>query len=315
MGIYDREYYRDETRGSGWFSGVAPACKTLILINVGVFLAQWVFPAFDWGGLLGASSTDIFRHGKVWELLTASFFHEQPFHILINMLVLWWFGREIESIYGTPEFIRMYLTASVLSTLLWAFVDYFGPEPGRGVMLGASGATTALFVLYATYYPRREVLVFFVLPMPIWLVCVIFIGWDFLSLTQQHRGVPTAAIAFAAHLGGAAYGFCYRYFDLRWSRLFQGRRFRPQMRIVRPEPPDRDVVTPLSPSSPSRSAAGVPISRPSPSVWSPPEQLDERLDEVLAKIAREGKSGLTEEENLILQEASRRARDRRSPRV
>ena len=40
MGIYDREYYRGETRGSGWFSGLAPACKTIILINVVVFVLQ-----------------------------------------------------------------------------------------------------------------------------------------------------------------------------------------------------------------------------------------------------------------------------------
>ena len=47
----------------------------------------------------------------------------------------------------------------------------------------------------------------------------------------------------------------------------------------------------------------------------PEEQLDARLDEVLAKIAREGRGGLTEEENRILHEASRRARDRRSDRL
>ena len=47
----------------------------------------------------------------------------------------------------------------------------------------------------------------------------------------------------------------------------------------------------------------------------PEEQLDARLDEVLAKIAREGRGGLTEEENRILQEASRRARNRRSDRI
>jgi hypothetical protein len=47
----------------------------------------------------------------------------------------------------------------------------------------------------------------------------------------------------------------------------------------------------------------------------PPEQLEARLDEVLAKIAREGKAGLTDEENRILLEASRRARDKRSDRL
>jgi len=38
MGIHDREYYRDATRGSGWLTGVAPTCKALILANAAVFL-------------------------------------------------------------------------------------------------------------------------------------------------------------------------------------------------------------------------------------------------------------------------------------
>ena len=50
MGIYDREYYRDATRGSGFLSGAAPACRMLILINVGMFLAQWVFRDATVGG-------------------------------------------------------------------------------------------------------------------------------------------------------------------------------------------------------------------------------------------------------------------------
>ena len=40
MGIYDREYYRGETGGSGWFSGVSPVCKSIIGINVAVFLLE-----------------------------------------------------------------------------------------------------------------------------------------------------------------------------------------------------------------------------------------------------------------------------------
>ena len=45
MGIYDREYYRDETGGSGWLSGTAPVCRTLILINIAVYIAQVLVPA------------------------------------------------------------------------------------------------------------------------------------------------------------------------------------------------------------------------------------------------------------------------------
>jgi membrane associated rhomboid family serine protease len=314
MGIYDREYYRDENGGGAWFSGVAPATKTLILINVAVFLARWIFQDIPFGHYLTASSDDIFRRGWVWELLTAAFYHEDAIHILFNMLVLWWVGRELESIYGSREFLLMYLTAAVLGTLFWAVLDQFEGGPVAGRMLGASGAVSAAFVVYAMYYPTREILLFFIVPVPIWLAAVLFLGIDLLMLMQQLRGGGSAAgVAFAAHLGGAAYGLLYKAYDLRWSRLIRPRPFRPRLRVVRPEA--RDPLTPL-PTTPTRSAAGGSAGpRPSAAAVSPPEQLDERLDEVLAKIAREGRAGLTEEENSILQEASRRARSRRSDRV
>jgi membrane associated rhomboid family serine protease len=313
MGIYDREYYRDESRGFAFFSGVAPVCKAIIAVNVAVFLANWIAPEADLGGILTANATEIFRQGRVWELLTAAFFHNQPIHILFNMLVLWFFGRELESIYGSREFGLFYLTAAVLGTLVWAILNQFGPAAGLARMYGASGAVAAVFLIYAMYYPTREILLFFILPVPMWLAAALFFGLDFLFLTQQLRGdAPSAGVAFGAHLAGGAYGFLYKYYDLRWSRLIRPPRFRPRLRVVRPEP--RDPVTPR-PTPPGRTAAGSTAGRPAAGPVAPPEQLDERLDEVLAKIAREGRAGLTEEENLILQEASRRARNRRSDRV
>jgi membrane associated rhomboid family serine protease len=311
MGIYDREYYRDTSRGSGFFSGVAPACKTIILINVAVFLAQWT-SRDSIEPMLAATSVQIFKEFHIWQLLTAPFLHVDPFHILWNMLFLWMVGREIESIYGHREFTAMYLTAAVLSTLIWATLDYFGPSHGRGVMIGASGAIMAVAVLFTLYYPRREVLLFLVLPVEMWLLLVLFLGTDFLYLLSTLGGRNGAPIAFASHLGGAAYGALYKKFDLRWSRLWSARPRRPRFRVVTPPEP-RDKVSPLS-TGPARSAtAGA--SRPAPAPFFPEEQLDARLDEVLAKIAREGRAGLTDEENRILQEASRRARDRRSDRL
>ena len=122
MGIYDREYYRGETRGSGWLTGAAPACKTIILINVvAFFLVQHLpRPRRLVRGLPRASSRRIFDHGRVWELLTATFLHAGPFHLLWNMLFLWMVGREMESIYGSRDFVALYLSAAVISTLGWA---------------------------------------------------------------------------------------------------------------------------------------------------------------------------------------------------
>lgn len=313
MGIYDREYYRDESRGFALFGGTAPACKAIIAVNVAVFLAQWIFPQSGLYDLLTANAHDIFRRGHVWQLVTSAFYHQAPLHILFNMWILWWAGREIESIYGSREFALFYLTAAVLGTLIWAALNLTGPGAGVTRMYGASGAVAAVFVICAAYYPTREILIFFVLPVPMWLAAVLLYGLDFLFLAQQLQNhAPSAGVAFAAHLAGAGYGLAYWWYDLRWSRLVRPARFRPRLRVVRPEP--RDPVTPR-PTAPGRTTAGAAGPHPTSASAEPPEQLDERLDEVLAKIAREGKAGLTEEENLILQEASRRARSRRSDRV
>ncbi len=301
MGIYDREYYRDDT-GGGWFSGVAPVVKTLILINVGVFIAQ-VLTGPGLRDLLAIRSPQLIEGFEVWRLITAPFLHSTSdiLHIVFNMLFLWWVGREIESMYGSREFLVMYLSAAVFSTFCWALFDYYWVHGGRP-MLGASGAVTAVVVLYTLYYPRREVLLFFIIPMQMWLLLVIFLGFDLLSLLQG--GGANSGTAYVAHLAGAAYGFCFKQFDLRWSRLTQKRKFRPKLRLVLP---DRDHS---SSRGGGRSSSGP--ARHAPNVSYPDEQFDARLDEILAKIARDGRDGLTEEEKGILQEASRRARDRRS---
>jgi membrane associated rhomboid family serine protease len=316
MGFYDREYYREETRGSGWLTGVAPACKTIILINVVVFVLQQVSDPGSQSELvrkyLEASSDGIFHHGRIWQLLTATFLHAHFGHILWNMLFLWMVGREMESFYGTRDFLAMYLGAAIISTLGWAFVDEFRPDP-QGVsntMLGASGAVVAVVVLYALYYPHREVLLFFIVPVEMWILVLIYLGGQIWQFLQPNAHVTEA---IASHLTGAIYGYLFKHFDLRWSRLSWTRMRRPRLRIVAPDPREKPA-----PRSSGSSWSSNPATSPKPAsaaVVVPEEQLDARLDEVLAKIAREGRDGLTEEEKSVLQEASRRARNRRSDRL
>jgi len=310
MGIYDREYYRGETRGSGWFSGLAPACKTIILINVLVFVLQSMSTSGRLEHWLAASGEGIFEQGRVWQLLTATFLHSTttPFHLLFNMLFLWMVGREMESMYGGRDFLAMYLGAAIFSTFCWALVDLAQHGHRGATMVGASGAVLAVVVLYTMYYPRREVLLFFVLPVEMWLLLVVYLfiqAWQFLQ-----GGDATEAVA--AHLSGAAFGYLYKTFDLRLSRLSWKRARRPRLRVVSPEPREKSVSRPAGPTWSPESAT---VNKPSTTAVLPEEQLDERLDEVLAKIAREGRSGLTEDENRILQEASQRARNRRSDRI
>src|SRR5439155_15407755 len=133
-------------------------------------VVHFLKPYLDRGGLLPyleASSDGIFRHGYVWQLVTATFIHADIYHILWNMIFLWMVGREMESFYGTRDFVALYVSAAVISTLGWAAVDAYLHH--NALMIGASGAIMAVVVIYALYYPHREILLFFVLPVEMWL--------------------------------------------------------------------------------------------------------------------------------------------------
>jgi membrane associated rhomboid family serine protease len=311
MGIYDREYYRDKTRGSGWLSGATPACKAIIAINVGAFVLQKMAgPEFE--DLLQANSNLILHKFQIWRLLTATFLHADPWHILFNMLFFWMVGREMESFYGTYDFTALYIASAIISTLCWAVADNFTPHAGLIPMIGASGAVMAVIVLYTLYYPRREILFMFIIPVEMWLILVIYLGSDLLRfLSPSQFGDRTA---YSAHLGGAAFGYLFKVGDLRLSRLEKMFRRRPRLRIVPAEP--REPSTTARPSmGPTWSSGTAASSRPSPTAVIPEELFDEKVDEILVKIAREGRGSLSEDDNRLLEEASRRAKNRRSERI
>lgn len=304
MGIYDRDYYhRGEGGGPAWFGGVAPWCKTIILINAVVFLAERAFhvsPDFmlDW---LAASPEGIFEHGRVWQLLTATFLHDGIWHILGNMWFLWIVGREMESLYGSRDFLAFYISAAIVSTLCWAVARTLGP--GGGYMVGASGAVTAVLALYTLYYPKREIYLLFI-PMPMWVVLALFLAWPIM-------GGGGGRIAYESHLAGAAFAYLFKRYDLRWSRVAPGRLARPRLKIVFPSSHDQSRTR--AAGGYGRTSGEVGGKGPRVSVVAE-EQLDAQLDEILAKIAREGRESLTEDEKRVLEEASQRARDRRGDR-
>jgi membrane associated rhomboid family serine protease len=306
MGIYDREYYRGEPRGGGWFSGAAPVCKTIIVINAAVFLFEQITrPDSELiYNYFAASPEETLRHFRLWQLLTATFLHANIWHILGNMWFFWMVGREMESMYGSRDFLAFYLAAAIFSTFVWVVSAALAPE--RQVMIGASGAVMGVVMLFTLYFPKREIY-FIVIPMPMWLLLVIYLVYPLLFASNGGQ------IAIASHLAGAGFAFLFKQFDLRWSKLFSGRVFRPRLRIFTPVP--REPSRTRSPN-PARTSASVGGSSKSAGVSViSEEQLDARLDEVLAKIAREGRGGLSEDELRVLQEASRRARIRRSDRL
>jgi membrane associated rhomboid family serine protease len=308
VGIYDRDYYR---QGRSGFRLRAPrsAVGAIILINVAVFaleIGEWVVRAepgeppkvFSYRSevirLLSAHVNVGNRHDDTlrqpwmwWQLLTCGFVHDTALmaHILFNMLILFFLGRDVEDYYGTREFIRLYLVTLVFSSLVWAVTNRLFDPHQASTLLGASGAISGVVVLYALNFPRRTLLLMFVIPVPAWLLGALAIAYDIIG--AMGRGDDN--VAYTAHLGGAALALAY--FNLRWNfgQLYHSAatwlkgRSRPALKVFKPE---NDPDAPVS---------------------------DEEVDRILAKINREGKNSLTRKERRILDNASLEYRRRRRP--
>lgn len=302
MGLYDRDYYRNDPPGGRLWGGVAPVCKYLIAINVAVFLLQ-VFTqeprslrSTGVTAWLELSPEQVVDDWQLWRVVTYAFCHntKDPMHILFNMLGLWWFGSQVEPIYGQREFLRFYLTAAFLSGV--GFLLFQLATGYSGVAVGASGAVMAVLMLCAMYYPAMKVLVMFVLPIQLrWLV-VLFVIYDMWPVVEALRGVaPADNVAHSAHLAGLLYGFLYKRFDLRYGRLAAGWSWPKLKRVVR--------------SATTRKPDSVRLYQPEEE-HAPTPELNRRVDEILAKISTQGESSLTETERDILKEASRRYKKR-----
>ena len=222
MGIYDRDYYRREGPSLlGSFAANGQVTKALIGVNVLVFLVQMFSRGVDpSNGDYTEPITNLFSlnvtrvlHGEVWRLLTFAFLHDtnSVWHILMNMLILFMFGRQVESVLGGREYLRFYLVAAFLSGVAFVAATLLGLHKGECV--GASGAVIAVLVLAACYNPRQVIYLFFVLPVPIWLLVVFYVAADAFNLL----GRSGTAVATSAHLGGAAFGYLYHRLGLRMS--------------------------------------------------------------------------------------------------
>lgn len=331
MGIYDRDYVRREGPSFlGSFVERGRACKWLVGINVAVFIVQILTNPNDgplesslgWFTDALALTVDGVMHGQVWRLLTYSFLHDPSgiMHILFNMLFLWWFGSDVEDLYGPREFLTFYLTASFASGVAF-FLSSLAWMPTAAPCMGASGGVLAVLTLCAFHYPRRTILLFFILPVPIWLFLIIFLAGD--AYVFLNRGQSGTAVA--AHLGGAFFGGAYYQLHVRlldWvPRLGPWRRqlFGPRLRVHLDEEARSKWKSPkrrppsVSPLSVHHPEEGTQSSVAAAAVSGlDDEHLEAKMDAILEKISRVGKENLTDSELELLVRASEAIRRRRT---
>jgi membrane associated rhomboid family serine protease len=296
MGIQDRDYYRDESGGffQGW--GRQGAWLWIILLTSGVFVLQCFggHPLDSRLVEMGAYRPTKVLQGEVWRLVTPLLLHANFFHLLFNMLVLWWAGSRIEEVYGTREFVAFYVLAGLFAHTIYLVVFLLGLADARTLTLGASGAVVAVLIVFAFCFPRQQVLLFFVIPMPVWLLGIILlVVWDALGAI----GIGNNRTAYVVHLGGALVGLLYYQSGIRFTQLslwsrWSARRVRPQLRVVQSDPDD----TPQP--------VGAAVENPPRVKESSDDNLEAKVDQVLEKVSKFGQESLTPEEREILFKAS-----------
>ncbi|MBD3672345.1 MAG: rhomboid family intramembrane serine protease [Planctomycetaceae bacterium] len=305
MGLEDREYLRDEARrygagGGGFGSGMRPsmsdnwAIRTIIIMNVVVWVLQLATANPNdprAGGItewLSLSLNDLASF-QIWRLLTYGFCHATGdlMHIAFNMLFLWMFGRMVEGIYGSREFMAFYLMGILISGFANLLFSGVMGQPYVS-MIGASGGVNAVVILTAMHFPRLTVYFMLFLPMPLWVLAIFYVGMDALGLIGGGDG-----IAHAAHLGGAAFGFLYFRRGWRLSPLLSSfENWQNPIASMQRKRRDRKRQKELQVFEPQD------------------DELRAEVDRILAKINERGEASLTDDERKTLERASRIFRGR-----
>jgi len=237
MSWQDRDWAR---RGNVPFaSSLTPVVKGLIIANVCVYALQ----VLSGGGrgvameqLFGLTPRLFLGRFCIWQIVTYMFLHSTRglFHILFNMLFLYWFGPPVEAIFGSRRFLRFYFAGGIAAGLAYCLFSSKINVP----VIGASGAIMAVLVVFATYFPEQQILFFFIIPMKIRHFVLLIVAIDlFYSVQYVSNGV-----ANVAHLGGAAFGFLYLRYSSLWGGLGDRLRQHWRRRVEKAEASDRERV-------------------------------------------------------------------------
>ncbi len=283
----------------------------IIIINVVVFLVFGVFGVFftlaGEGSTWAAISSYLMLPadmGKLltrpWTIITYFFFHQGFFHILWNMLYMYWFGRIISEYLGQNKLLGLYIWGGIggglLYLLAYNFIPYFEGAVASSVLLGASGGVVAIVVGAATFQPNFAINLILIGPVKLKYIAAFTVFLSFLQSTGNNAGGEIA------HLGGALVGY------LSITQLHKGRDWsKPVVSFIiwvksffKPQPKIK-VSYRNTAKSTSKQTSSKTKSRSTSKASTPQEEIDAILD----KISEKGYDALSKEEKQKLFNASK----------
>jgi membrane associated rhomboid family serine protease len=172
--------YRRETSNHIW---------AIVIINLRVLIAVFIKP--DLVYVLGLTPALVLK--QPWTIVSTMFTHKQLYHILANMVTLYFFGSFITRLLGIKNFLIIYFCGGLVASFFYIFLN-FNPNI---TAIGASGAVFALGGALTILTPKLKVIVFPIpVPIPLWIA--IIGGFIILSIIPR--------VAWKAHLGGLVFG-------------------------------------------------------------------------------------------------------------
>jgi membrane associated rhomboid family serine protease len=215
---------------------------------------------------------------RFWTPFTYMFLHAGIFHILFNMLWLYWLGKIFEEYLGGKKLVTVYilggLAGAILYILSYNFFPLFETVKLTSYAVGASAGVIAIVVATATLLPDYSIGLLFLGPVKLKWIAVFYVLISFLGVAGSNAG------GNIAHIGGALLGFIYikqlrsdSKLGLLWRKIFPGRK---TLRVVH----RNNQQTTLIPTQ-------------------------EEVDILLDKINVSGFKSLTKKERSILEKASK----------
>ena len=181
---------------------------TYIIIGVTVLISFLAFQNHDLMDKLQFNAAKVVHQKQYYRLISHAFIHAGWSHLLVNMFVLYFFGRGIEQYFGyyfgnraTAYFVMLYF-GGILASNLWSLIKHQNNYYYNAV--GASGAVSAMLFAFIFFNPWEKLYFFGLLPIPGILFAI---GYLFYSYQMSKKS--TDNVAHDAHILGAIFGFIF----------------------------------------------------------------------------------------------------------
>jgi hypothetical protein len=265
----------DEHQPVTWFRGHAIfAAHFVVLVFVVSLVVTAVLQATNSIGVLSLLpfTSSAVLHGEIWRIFTYGLYNPPSLWFVIDMLMIVWFGRELERFFGRGKFLRFFGVLYLLPPLLFTALGLVLPTQLAGQMGGF-----ALFVGFATLYPNVSLL-FNILAK--WAAIILVALYSLIHFSNRDTA---GLLSLWATCG---FAFCYVRYQQGIFRL-------PSLRLPRSQPKLRVLPDLKTKSSSSSAATRAPAA----------EATMVEVDALLEKIAQSGMSSLTAKERAKLDAA------------